>query len=156
MSYYLRHVAGFFLQVFPCALLCCLPFGAESLPLARGKLAAVLAAAVLAFSAVFPLVLPVGGAVQNLYMLAAVALLAAAWFWRLRAALVKKLLVLYLALFYAATQYWLVIAMLPLLNGGNFSSQVYSPQCLLLYAATTAVMLPPAGYAFSRVVRDFI
>ncbi len=31
MSFYLRHAAGFFLQLYPCAILCFLPFGAERL-----------------------------------------------------------------------------------------------------------------------------
>lgn len=162
MSLYLRQCAGFFLQFFPCALLCFLPFGEESLWVSRRRVFTGITAAVLVLSGLFPLMVaatepyPIGSVSHNLYMLLAVALLAAVYFRLLKEPLVKKLLVLYLAVFYAASQYWLVIATLPLLNGGHFSNEIYSIQCLFLYTITSAVMLPPAVLVFSRVVRDFI
>lgn len=162
MSLYLRQGAGFFLQLFPCGLLCFLPFGEESLRTSRRRLFAGLAMAALVLAGLFPLMVvvtepyPIGSVSHNLYMILAVVLLAAAYFYLLKEPLVKKLLVLYLAVFYAASQYWLVIATLPLLNGGHFSNEIYSIQCLFLYAVTSVVMLPPAVLAFSRVVRDFI
>lgn len=156
MIFYLRHAAGFFLQLFPCALLCFLPFDETGLKLSRRKLFTGLTIAVLVLAVLFPLVLPIGGAVHNLYMLLAVVLLAVSYFWLLREAPVKKLLVIYLVMFYAAGQYWLVNSTLPLLNGGNFTDEIYTVYDLLLYAVTTAVMLPPAVLVFIRVVRDFI
>lgn len=162
MILYLRQSVGFFLQLFPCGLLCFLPFEGESLRVRKKILFPALAAASLALAGLFPLAVaaaepyPIGSVSHNLYMLLAVVLLAAAYFYLLKEPLVKKLLVLYLAVFYAASQYWLVIATLPLLNGGHFSNEIYSVRCLFLYAAATAVMLPPAVLAFSRVVRDFI
>lgn len=156
MSFYLRHAAGFFLQFLPCSLLCFLPFREESLRLGRRKIFIGLIMSVLVLSALFPLILPIGGEIHNLYMLFSVILLAAAYFWLLRVALVKKLLVIYLAMFYAASQYWLVNLTLPFLNGGNFINEIYTVDDLLLYVITTAIMLPLAVYAFARIVRDFI
>lgn len=62
MNIYPRYVAGFFLQLFPCALPSFLPFAERGLRFRRSR---VFVGLVL-LSALFPLVLPIGGAVHNL------------------------------------------------------------------------------------------
>ncbi|MDO5422763.1 MAG: GHKL domain-containing protein [Eubacteriales bacterium] len=159
MSFYFRHAAGFFLQLAPCGVLCFLPFseGVFRWPKRRTMGAVTLCELLLAL--LFPLVLRATRFQQltgNLYMLGAVLLLAAAYFRLLRDASAKKLLVLFLVMFYALTQYCAVILALPLVNGGVFSSEMYTLRCLLLWAVTTAVMFPVGVLVSLKIVRDYL
>lgn len=162
MSFYLRHAVGFFIQLFPCGLLCFLPFSGEKLRFRRKWIFTALTISILLLSMLFPLVLtvtssmPFGDIIHNLYMLSAVILMVVAYLWLLREVLVKKLLVIYLTMFYEAGQYWLVVMILPLLNHGHYTGEVYPAQVLFLWGVTTVVMLPMAILAFRSVVRDFI
>lgn len=153
MTVYLRNAAGFFLQLYPCMLMLFLPFPKEAyrFPL-RWILGGVTVSAV-GLAALFPAVLY--GAknwdvpfVCNLFALATAFLTLAACIRLVREALLKKILVFVVVLFYAAAQYWLVNALNGLLREVEPLSlqlegwAVYSTQGLVMYAATTAVLLP--------------
>lgn len=163
MSAYLRHFAGFLIQLGLPTLLCLLPFGEAAFRRPRARVMAAYGAAAVLLSALFPLarqLMPLmpfdqPTILSNLYMLLAVALFTAAYFVILRAEAAKKLIVLALALFYAATQYLLVNLASPLFPMGELPD-AYPPLTLLLYAVTAAAMFPPAALMMRRTVRDYL
>ncbi len=163
MNAYLRHFAGFLIQLGLPTLLCLLPFGAGAFHWSRGRVMAAYGAAAVLLSALFPLarqLMPLmpfeqPTVLSNLYMLLALGLFTAAYFVIIRAEAVKKLIVLVLALFYAATQYLLVNLASPLFPMGELPD-AYPPLTLLLYAVTAAVMFPPAALMMRGTVRDYL
>lgn len=157
MSFYLRHAAGFFLQLFPCMLLCFVPFKAERLRFRQRTIFIGMTAAVLIMSLLFPMTLSVGEAIHNLYMLLAIILLSVAYFYLLREPSTKKLLVICMVMFYATSQYWLVNLALSFVRKGEIlSAEVYTNWDLVLYTAATVIMFPLVLLVFDRIVREFI
>ena len=157
MSFYLRHAIGFFTQIYPCTLLCFLPFSKENLRFSWKRIFGWLTAGMLLLSALFPLIHPSeGGVTHDLYMVFAVSLFASAFFWLLRETLIKKMLVINLVMFYAVSLYWLVNLVLPFFNGGDSGGEVYGPKDLFLWVPITVITLHVAVQAFRRVVRDLI
>ncbi|MDO4290106.1 MAG: GHKL domain-containing protein [Eggerthellaceae bacterium] len=159
VSFFARHALGFFLQLAPCSVLCFLPFLPPTLRFSKERTLACVVVAEALMALVFPLFIVAFDEQQlaaNLYMLAAVLLLAMAYFALVREALAKKLLVIVLVMFYAFTQYCAVVLLLPFLNGGNFSDETYTARALALWAVTTAVMFPVGVAVSLKVVRDYL
>ena len=164
VSLFLLNASGFFLQFFPCALMAFLPFSQEALRFRRGRIFVGVALATAALAALFPVAmyfwkdaLPLGMA-ANLLMLCAILMGLAAYVWLVREALLKKILVAYIVMFYAGVQYWLVNMLAPLfrfLPLYRFDS-VYGEIELLLHLAITAVQLPLALTAVIRPLGEFI
>ena len=84
----------------------------------------------------------------NVFMVAAILLTLIAENWLVREALIKKTMVVFAAVFYGVTQYWLVnvltgvaAGLLPLSRELEDWS-VYSPCGLAMYAVTTVILLP--------------
>ncbi len=167
MTVFARNALGFFIQLYPCALMIFLPFPREAYRLRAGRIFAGMAVAAAALSLAFAAAL---GALRedavvpasNLIMLGAVLLILAAYIYLVRDAVMKKVLVFFVALFYAVTQYWLVNAFedtLPLvrdLSAARALRDAYSTRELALYALT-AVPLLAAMLAFVvRPLRDYI
>ena len=167
MKFYVCHFAGFFLQFYPCALLCLIPSQEESLRFSKKAIYLWVTAAVAILSALFPLALAVGGlgpniyGIGNAYMLASAVLYGTVYFWLFREAPLKKLLILFLVIFYAVSQYVLVILLHAFLEQWDLWNcellpyKIYRMNSVCLWAMTGAVMLPFAA-AFGRVVQDYI
>lgn len=151
MRFYLRNALGFFIQLYPCAVMVFLPFSPQTYRFRRKQVftwmtvvAVVLAAL---FSAALHLRDSIGYPVQiflsSLLMLAAILLVLAAYAWMVREKLIKKILVFAIVLFYAVSQFFLVNVLLPYLPWStDLEGFTYSQNGLVLYAATTVLFLP--------------
>lgn len=163
MSFFLRHFAGFFIQVIGGLTLCLIPFTAEQFRYPRKWVYAGYSALSVLFSIGFPLVMSIPAfsdamyrsMIANLYMFAVLALYIALYFWVIRTECIKKFLVLILMLFYAATQYLVVNLVTPLFPGGVLPD-VYPPLTLAAYAVTTAVFLPFMALLMGRAVKEYM
>lgn len=128
-----------------------LPFSQEALRFRRRKIFTGVTVVSVGMALLFPLPLyptggdiPSGSLVGNLFMLCAILLMLAAYIWLVRDTLIKKVLVFYTVVFYAATQYLLVNVFSPLLFSMIHGTgvPVYNINDVLLYAVTAALLLP--------------
>ncbi|MCD7867262.1 MAG: hypothetical protein LUG62_03505, partial [Clostridiales bacterium] len=114
-------------------------------------------------SAIFPLIMGLDvisstfyqGLFANLYMLAAILIFVFFYFTSLQVELIKKMIVLLLVLFYAATQYLLVNLVTPLFPGGILP-EIYPPLTLALYAGTAVLLLPFSVLLMRRAVQGYL
>ena len=166
MSFFLRNTLGFFIQLYPCALMIFLPFSEESLRLPRKRIFPGITVISILLALIFPGILYgamiaqgeiASGVAANLYMLLALLLALAAHILFVRETLVKKMLAFYTVLFYAAAQYSLVCLVSNLyVNLPAYSDiPAYTVYDLLAYAATTAFLLPLMLRAVIRPLEDF-
>ena len=160
MSFYLSNALGFFIQFTPCALMIFLPFPEESLRASRKRVLIGILAGAAVFAALFPLPLrltPGSDALGNMEMLAAMALTLAVYFPLVREAPVKKVLVFFIALFYAVSQFWLVNAVWNFLPEEQYwGNGPYPVLTTVLYAIAAAVTLPVMLRCVLRPMGDFI
>ena len=115
MSFYIRNALGFFIQFYPCAILCFLPFSEDSYRFRRRNIFAVLTLGSAILALIYSVLLRrmISAGVDAMFWACAflhcvVLLGLAAYIWLIRDALIKKLLIFTIVLFYAATQFWLV------------------------------------------------
>lgn len=163
MSFFLRHFAGFLIQIGGGMLLCLIPFEREAFRYPRRRIITGYGILTLLFSAGFPLVMGIPSIrdvdyrsmVANAYMLAVILFFVILYFGMIRIEAIKKLLVLVLVLFYAATQYLVVNLVSPLFPGGVLPD-VYPPLILALYAGTAAVLFPLTVLLMRRAVRPYL
>ena len=163
MSFFLRHFAGFLIQIGGGMVLCMFSFTKEAFRYPRKWVIAGYTALTILFSAGFPLVMCIplfqGAQYQSLaataYMLFVILLFTVLYFWIIRAEIIKKLVVLVLVLFYTATQYLLVNLVMPLFPD-SVLPDVYPPLGLALYAGTAAILFPLAVVFMLRVVREYL
>ena len=163
MSYYLRHFAGFLIQIGAPMLLCLMPFRQEDFRYPRKWVLIGYGALAVTAAACFPLArglmpwMPFDQPtiLSNLYMLLVLAVFVALYFLVMRVAVIKKLIVLVLAVFYAATQYLLVNLTSPLFPQGSLPD-AYPPLTLTLYAVTALVLFPFAAVLMKRAVGDYL
>lgn len=163
MNFFLRHFAGFLIQIGACMLLCLIPFREEDFRFPKKWVLTGYSVLAILASACFPLVkglmpyMPFDQPtiLSNLYMLAVLAVFIGLYFRVVRAAVVKKLIVLVLVVFYAATQYLLVNLTSPLFPQGSLPD-TYPPLTLALYAVTALVMFPIAAWLMKRAVGDYL
>lgn len=167
MMFYLVNALGFFIQLAPCALMIFLPFPELAFRFERKRVLVGTALAPALLSALFPLVLMIfppnpGGMAGNLMMLFAMLLILAAYVWLVREALIKKIMVFFIVLFYAVAQFCLANTIKSIISAATGSMLVvepgwsYSLLDTLLFAATAAVMLPVTLLRVIRPLRDFI
>ena len=162
-------VLGFFFQFYPCALLCFLPFGAEKLAAPRGRVLLCLTLGAVAAAALFPVAIHLTGADTymwfklgaNGYMLLVIVLMVAAYILWVRENVMKKLLVVYVVILYAALIYWLSNGFAVLMQPyfGNWSAgylSVYGPSYLILYAITLVTLFPLVCLFMRRSVAAFL
>lgn len=162
MSFFLRHFAGFLIQI-GAVMLCLLPFRKEDFRYPRKWVLTGYSILAIFVSACFPLVrglMPYMPFQQptilsNLYMLIVLAAFTVLYFWVVRTEAIKKLIVLVLVVFYGATQYLLVNLTSPLFPDGNLPD-AYPPLTLTLYAVTALVMFPIAAMLMKRAVGDYL
>ena len=163
MSFFLRHFAGFLIQIGAAMLLCLIPFRKEDFRHPRKWVLTGYSILAILVSAGFPLakgLMPYMPFQQptilsNLYMLIVLVVFVALYFWVVRTAVIKKLIVLVLAVFYAATQYLLVNLTSPLFPEGSLPD-TYPPLILTLYAVTALVMFPIGALLMKRAVGDYL
>ena len=167
MAAFLRNFMGFFIQFYPCALMIFLPFPRESYRFERRRIFVCVTLATAIAAALFPLALyrtaPLYTATTaNVYMFSAILLMLSAYLWLVRERPMKKILVFFIVMFYAALQYCLVNS----LNG--FLSEVvrlpseyekwavYTSHGLLLYIITAIILLPPMLIFIIRLLSEYI
>lgn len=161
MSFFLRHFAGFLIQIGGGMVLCMFLFAKEMFRYPRKWVIAGYTAFTLLFSAGFPLVMSIPALregryrslVANAYMLFVILFFTALYFWIIRVEIIKKLVVLVLVLFYATTQFLLVNLVTPLFPGGVVPD-TYPPLALALYVGTTVVLFPLTALLMLRAVRE--
>ena len=164
---FLRNMLGFFIQFFPCAIMIFLTFPKDTYRFRRRWIFCGITLATLLFAALFSAVTNSGfggnaAFAANILMFTAIFLTLAAYMFLIRQSLMKKLLVFFVIMFYAALQYCLV----NLLNGvisvffgfspENGAHSVYSLHGLALYVVTAAVMLPPVLTFVLHTLREYI
>ncbi len=166
MVIFLQQVLGFCIQLYPCALLIFLPFPQEDCRFMRKKILAwmtvVSAALAVLFSAVICLRdlerYPVHIVISNSFMFAAMLLIVAAYIWLVREALLKKILVCFIVLFYAVTEFVLVNMLYQILfpRQADTTFYPYTTRFLLLYGVSTAVLLPVMVLCVIRPLKEYI
>ena len=165
MSLYLRNALGFFIQLFPCALMIFLPFSPETYRYRCKRVFFWMTVITAALAASFPAVLylcdingdPIKSFQPGLLMLTAILLVLAVYAWMVRETLIKKVLVFSVVLFYAVSQFFLVNTLLPYLPWSTDPEGfVYSQNGLVLYAATAVLLLPLMLAAVIRPLGEYI
>lgn len=158
MDFFIRYFSGFFIQIFFSLLLLYIPFPKESYRFPKRKSMILLGAVAFAEAVIFSFMMH-GERVQsfptlymaaNLFMLVSVVILVAMWAWAVRETLIKKLIVVSFALFYAASQYILI----------NFFTktyeEIYSLKVVLLYAVSALIMFPAFSFILHKTVRPYL
>lgn len=163
MDVILRSVLGFLLQIGPSVILCVLPFGKSDFRFTQRwvYIDCILICLLTSFCFPFTLVLITNVSLENtnlifnIYMLAVLLLFAALYFWIVRTEFVKKLLVLLLVVFYAATQYLIVNLTVSVFYDERVP-EPYPTITLALYAVTTAVLFPAYAVIMRKGVKDYL
>ncbi len=163
---YLVEVAGFFGQFFPCAVMCFVPFDDDKLKIRKRALFLLLTLCVLAVSALFPLAahlattLKVMIHIADSYMLLTVVLSVVAYGVLVRENHMKKLLVIYIVIFYAALIFWLTnlvgTILDPFFPRFNGALTVYLPKHLAFYLLSYVTVLPVFVIFLRRYVSSFL
>ena len=166
---YTVEAVGFFFQFLPCALLCFVPFDDDKLKVKKLYIYICLTAGTLAASALFPFAVHNSFVrtlktiihISDFYMLLTVVLSVVAYGVLVREHLMKKLIVIYIVIFYAALIFWLtnlVGAVLePLLP--DFAPgmlKVYNPRYLVFYLMSYVTVLPVFVIFLRRYVSSFL
>ena len=165
MSLYLRNALGFFIQLYPCAVMIFLPFSPETYRFRCRRVFTWMTVITAALAALFPAVLylcdmngnPISPSQPGLIMFTAILLVLAVYAWMVRETPIKKALVFSVVLFYAVTQFFLVNTLLPYLPWStDLEGFVYSQNGLALYAATTVLLLPLTLATMIRPLGEYI
>lgn len=167
MTVFAQNAVGFFIQVFPCALMVFLPFPETAYRFRRKQVFAGITVLSLSLSVLFSVVMCRAARWNtvfsaNLFMLTAILLMLAAGNWLVREALIKKTLVVCTTLFYGASQYWLanvlegVLPDLIPLSREFEAGAVYSPCGLVMYVVTAAFLLPLMISFVIRPLREYL
>lgn len=163
MGFFLRQFAGFFIQIgFPMVLFF-LPFDEEIILYSKKKLYAGMGIVAVIASGIFALVigLPAVQAlsnrlfVANLYMLLFIIVFVFLFFKIVCVQTIKKLVVLILVIFYAATQYLLVNLATPFFEG-SWLPEIYPPLFLALFAATAVLLFPIMAMMMKKVMYAYL
>lgn len=163
MNFFLRHFAGFLIQIGASMLLCLIPFRKEDFRYPRKWVLTGYCILAIVVSACFPLAkglmpyMPFDQPtiLSNLYMMLVLVVFISLYFGVVRTETIKKCIVLVLVVFYAATQYLLVNLTSPLFPDGSLPD-TYPPLTLTLYAVTALVMFPIAALLMKRAVGDYL
>lgn len=164
MSFFICNALGFFIQLYPCALMIFFPFPQETYRFRRKAIFTGMTLISVVLALIFLVVLyctmnTMGtyGIWANVYMFGAVLLILASYIWLIRDAVIKKLLVFSLVLFYATTQFWLVNLYMCFIEPPRAEiTGPYPAGVLLLYVVIAAVLLPLMLATVICPVRDFI
>lgn len=167
MADFLKNAIGFFIQVLPCNIIIFLPFPEGSCRIGRKRLFAAVISATALLSVLLSALLcsdidPDIAFLADFSMLCALSLMLAAYIYIVRESVIKKVLVFFIIMFYGALQYCIVNALSgfiskflgisPLSTG----HAAYTVQGILLYFATSALMLPFVVMFLSRTIGEYI
>ncbi len=165
MTVFLQNALGFFIQFFPCALMIILPFPQESLRFKRKNIILWTTVFSVIFAILFSSVLcfrdiskyPKHIIISNSFMLATILIELAMYIWLVRESLMKKVMVFFIVLFYAVTEFVMVNTihsfLYPLTDTTVYT---YTESFLLLYAVTTALMMPLMFFVVIRPLKEYI
>lgn len=165
MIVFLQNALGFFVQFFPCAIMIFLPFPKEAYRFKQRNVFISVSAASAVFSIIFAAVLclrdiekyPMHITISNSFMLAAVLLILAAYVWIVRGSVIKKVMVFFVVMFYAATEFVAVNTahslLIPPIDTMHYP---YTDTFLIMYILATAVLLPIMIFAVIRPLKDYI
>lgn len=165
MTVYLQNALGFFIQLFPCALLIFLPFPREAYRFSRRTIFICMTGGCAVFAACFSAGLclrdmekyPVHSTITNLSTLTAVLLILAAYVWLVRQPVIKKLLAFAVVMFYAVAVFVLVNMIAPFFSGaGATVAYAYNGLFVLLYGGVTALLLPLTLIVVIRPLAEYI
>lgn len=161
MSYVFFNIIGFLFQIIPSMALLFLPIPVTSYRVPRRRVAIVFTALSAAAAVYFPFA--VRGAyaslfgsiyaAANTYMLFMVLLGVLLWMLTVREAVLKKMIVICFALFYAAAQYMTVNLFTDVAFPGG---DVYPPKVVLLYAVSAAVLFPAFTVLLRKAVKPWL
>ena len=164
---YLVEAVGFLFQFLPCAIMCFVPFDDDKLKIRKRTLFLLLTLCVLAVSALFPFAahavptLDVMIHIADSYMLLVVVVSVAAYGVLVREHIMKKLLVIYIIIFYAALIFWLTNLvgsiwdpLFPRFPDDTLS--VYLPKHLAFYLLSYVTILPVFVIFLRRYVSSFL
>ncbi|MCD8328679.1 MAG: GHKL domain-containing protein [Ruminococcus sp.] len=144
--------------------LCLLPFDDSSFRYSYRKVLSICGLLALISSAFFPFAVSIQGNITtspylailaNGYMLLAISSFGIFYFWSLRVERIKKIIVLVLVLFYAATQY-LIVNLVSTFFKNYDQSEVYSPIYLALFVISAAMTFPFSALFMRRALRDYL
>lgn len=164
MSFYLRQSIGFFLQIFPCVLLCFVPFHRKCFRWSYQTMRIAFIVFAIISSIVFPFCVKdsLFGLLENMsgrgniYMLLVVSFMCTLYFYLVKEASVKKILVINLTLFYATTQYMVVNLFYPLFPIEFVQAEVYATPIFWLFVITTLLFFPIGYYFMNHIVREYL
>ncbi len=164
---YFVDALGFFFQFFPCAIMCFVPFDDDKLKIRKRTLFLALTLCVLAVSALFPLAAHLARTfkvmmqISDSYMLLTVVLAVVVYSLLVREHFMKKLLVIYIVIFYAALMFWLT-NLIGTISDPLFPSfapgllKVYHPKFLAFYLLSYVTILPVFVIFLRRYVSSFL
>lgn len=168
MIAFAQNALGFLIQLFPCALMIFLPFPQEACRFQRRRIFIWMALISMILAVSFSAVLCLPDMnwypkqvvmISNLFMFAAILLILAAYIWLVRESLMKKVLVFFIVLFYAVTEF-VMVNMIHAVLFPNIRVYVavytYTGKFLLLYALTTALLLPLMLAVVIRPLKEYI
>ncbi len=167
MTLSIWNAIGFFIQFFPCAIMIFLPFPQDMYRFRRRRIFSVVTISAILLSLFFAVFMCIDTGIKtalfaNLFMLLSILITLAAYFFIVSDSFVKKLLVFFVVMSYAALQYCLVNVLI------GFSSdflnitmtlranEVYSWYDITLYLITSAFMLPLMLTFLIRILRIYI
>lgn len=158
-DYFIRNTLGFFLQLYPCLLLCCRPFEAYRWKIEKKKFMGIMAGVVFVSAMIFPWILKIWNQVPvevvgNLYMVMAIIVCVSIFFRMVNTEWYKKAFVTSIVLYYGLTQYVVVNFILKLITKEE-QIELYSCLVILLYGCTMIVLFPlffrTLGYIQKRI-----
>lgn len=163
MLFYLRHSLGFFLQIFPCAVLCYLPFQKDYYRFSRRITLAIVFVIGVLSAILFPITQnkkseELFGSINasaNVYMLVIIVIVVMFFYFTIEERAIKKMIVLNLVVFYASTQYMIVNLFAPLITSNDLM-EVYSTAYFVLFFVSTVVLFPMTGLMMRKVVYQYM
>ncbi|MCD7882227.1 MAG: GHKL domain-containing protein [Lachnospiraceae bacterium] len=163
MIFYLSHFTGFLIQYGTAMAVCLLPYHEETFRFPRRKLIPGFCLMAVLFSAGFPLAMKFAegfdlddlNLAANSYMMAAILLFCAGYFWQVQTETIKKWLVLVLAIIYAAAHF-MATNMLCDLFDKAWHYEIYPPFTTAMYAASAIVLFPVMALIMRKIIRGYL
>ncbi len=165
MIVYLENALGFFIQLFPCALITFLPFPNEDYRIKRRSIFIWMTVISVVASALFSAMLclrdiekyPYHTNITNLSLLAALLLILVAYICLVRETVMKKLLVFAVVVFYSVAVFVLVNMLDSIFRSTEYSGvYAYDGFYVFLYGIVTVLLLPLLLIVVIRPLREYI
>lgn len=163
MIFFLSHFLGFLIQYGTAMVICLIPYHEEAFLLSRKRTIQGFLMMAVPLSALDPVILKITeridvnqlNAAANGYMLCAILLSCVLYFHFIRAEMIKKWLVLMLAMIYAVTHYLIANALYYHLED-TWTYEVYPPLATAMYALTAVFLFPLMAMIMRRTIRKYL